>query len=1142
MTDAIRRWMTAAAILVGASGCGNQWTPGDPPHTRAFPLDCAHQAATCESCHPSDQPIGKLDPACAGCHLEDRPESHDPEATATCEECHQDPGCSWNGAGSPHPAGFSEPDQHGMEAKLGGPTEGACTSCHGADLTGGVSDVGTPARGCDDCHATNDHADWRTDCVFCHGGTDNGTGAPPADIDNRTTDLSFAAHTPHVGTDPSYRALECLECHESHNDAMSPGHWFDGTSGLAEVSFVTGIADATTYDAGTKGCANNYCHGQGQRDDGAARVGDPPMTCDTCHAFEAGGWSSMSGMHETHLEKDDTITCNDCHAAVIDRGGDIATAPRHVDGTRDVAFFETSISTANNGGTCQGVCHGTEHDATFGWGHVGNYEEPQLHGYDSNLQLLECRSCHGSNWDGGIAQNCDDCHATEGAADWRTDCTFCHGGENGDQDGLPPQDINDETDPTAISFENHPDHHGTSAVNGHPVYDCTQCHVKPDDAMFSGHAIDGTPGRAEVDLSGGWSFEGGFDPVSGSCSNMYCHGNGQTPSGTITIGGGGLDCESCHVTETGWAAMSGTHEAHLQQGDIACTDCHGEVVNAANDIVDDDLHVNRVANVEAATTGWNGETCTTTCHGVNHDQMGWSGPHPDGFDDPAVHGQEALKRLQDCTDCHGANLEGGIGPTCDDCHTTEGHADWRSDCVFCHGGAAGDTSGAPPEDIDNTTAVGSISFPTHLAHLDNDIHPQWDCATCHQGSDTYVDAPTDPGHWLDDTTNQVAEVNFTGIANPGTYAAGNCSNNACHGNGQVNGTIANTNTTLDCEGCHSTEFQWTDMSGTHATHLSVTGVKCTDCHSQVVNAAGDISTPNKHVDGAVSVSTTTAGFTFTPPGANDQYTCTGTCHSENHTAWSWVGGHPPGYEEPEVHGQEALFQVQECRDCHGDDANGGTSGQGCDTCHDAGWRSDCTFCHGGSAGDTQGVPPSDLDNNTNEASISFMSHPEHVAAGDHPTWDCVICHDAGNYTDAWDDVGHWWDDGSIGVAEVDMSGSLAPTSTWNTTTNQCSNNYCHSGGKSGAVATVTDSNNAKSCTGCHGDPPNTGEHGEHDNYPCSDCHSDINSSGDFTQPTKHVNGLREVADGSGTAIVFTLSGGKWTCNGSCHDGHSNENW
>jgi len=57
--------------------------------------------------------------------------------------------------------------------------------------------------------------------------------------------------------------------------------------------------------------------------------------------------------------------------------------------------------------------------------------------------------------------------------------------------------------------------------------------------------------------------------------------------------------------------------------------------------------------------------------------------HLDGFADP----------LKNCTECHGATLNGGRGPSCYSCHTAAGHSITFQgvnhatgvDCTRCHG-------------------------------------------------------------------------------------------------------------------------------------------------------------------------------------------------------------------------------------------------------------------------------------------------------------------------------------------------------------------------------------------------------------------------------------------------------------------------
>ena len=74
-----------------------------------------------------------------------------------------------------HAEDFARPELHGP-ALMQGLLD--CRFCHGEDLTG---DAG--ALSCDTCHTPADPQAWRSDCVFCHGGVENQTGAPPVNLD-----------------------------------------------------------------------------------------------------------------------------------------------------------------------------------------------------------------------------------------------------------------------------------------------------------------------------------------------------------------------------------------------------------------------------------------------------------------------------------------------------------------------------------------------------------------------------------------------------------------------------------------------------------------------------------------------------------------------------------------------------------------------------------------------------------------------------------------------------------------------------------------------------------------------------------------------------------------------------------------------
>jgi predicted CxxxxCH...CXXCH cytochrome family protein len=1105
-------------------GCGPAWPEHAAPSS--FALECGHAEAACESCHPADRPLGPVDPACASCHLSGRPDSHDPATTAVCEDCHAD-SCGWDAAGF-HPDGFADPGEHGLAANLQQPTDGkACGECHGADWAGGS------ARGCDACHTDAGHRDWRTDCTFCHGDPAEGSGAPPQDLDGDAApaSLSFRSHVEHVDADGDYRALACTECHRDAVDALSPGHAVDDTPAEAEVTFEGSIAAVTRWDG--RSCSDSYCHGGGQRDDGSIADDAPAPGCDGCHPT-SGPWRDMSGYHQEHLEEPGVV-CNDCHPAIIDRAGTIVTAPRHVDGRRDVSLPQSGMDRDPATGTCSGTCHGYDHDGR-GWGHVPGYDDPELHGVDSNLQALPCGSCHGADWTGGSAIGCDDCHTREGHADWRTDCVFCHGGAGGDTEGVPPQDLDGETQESRISFGAHPEHDDPGGV-GHPAYACTECHEQPADALSAGHALDPTPRAAEVDFSRGLSVEAGYDPTLTTCSNLWCHGDGRAPSGVVTDGAA-LDCDSCHATTVDTARMTGTHAEHVDAG-VTCSECH-PTVDAAGVITARDRHVDRNLDLDEAGIGLDpvDQTCTLTCHGEPHADFSWDGPHPPGYDDPSRHGQDALFFRADCTPCHGADLRGASADGCDRCHT----ADWRSDCVYCHGGAAGDPQGMPPSDLDDATAPGQLSFAAHATHVDGDLHPAWDCGVCHgNASRSYSDAWTDPNHWVDSTVG-VAEVRFTGSAAGAAYGGGSCTNVACHGNGQVPAASVSDGTTpLDCNGCHGYSLNRQELSGTHALHLAEAGVTCADCHAPVVDAAGSVTTPDRHVDLVVDVDLAATGFV----AGTDE--CTTACHGHDHRNTSWYGGHPAGFDDAAAHGQDALFQRQDCATsgCHGADLQGGGSGQGCDSCHDAGWRSNCTYCHGGENGDTAGLPPQDLDNTTDEAAISFLAHPEHGDADDHAAYGCDECHGAASlaYTDALTDPDHWLDP-TPGVAEVSFDG-LSPAGTWNGTT--CGTVYCHGDGS--GTGSVADSAVGLTCRGCHPDSGSgenaldgmSGEHKKHvweEGALCSDCHGSVVTGGQaITGPLLHVNGDLDVD------VLSTLNWNGSRCTGSCHgEGHPSDSW
>jgi len=782
------------------------------------------------------------------------------------------------GTGRFHSASFERPELHGayvMQGLLD------CRFCHGNDLTGGDREPS-----CDDCHTPADPQAWRTDCVFCHGGVEDSSGAPPKNLDGTLTvaESVFPAHHDHVMSSIT-EPLDCVECHVKVTDVLSQGHAFDDTPGMAEVDLGGGRSPSGVYDRAT-GCASLYCHGNGQGDNGSVGVTDPPMTCESCHAGSSSPLADldeMSGLHRFHVSIG--AGCQDCHQATTGDGLTIATPSLHINGQRDNQFSAAGFSYDRGTQTCSGTCHAHPHGARPWLGssegfHPPGFGSPDVHGPEMELQRMDCRSCHGPDLAGGAGPSCDSCHT----AGWRSDCLFCHGaGET--LTGAPPRDLGTPDLSASLSFRAHTTH-VTSGVA--VAFDCTECHRKPSDVLDPGHAFDDTPARAEVGFGAGLSPEGHYDG-GGTCSGLYCHGNGQGPNGTITDGAPPRDCGSCHAGldsgQAAWAAMGGLHSFHLGQG-ASCADCHAATTNDGRSIATLTLHVNGLKDVDFSIAGFSFDSqdraCAGTCHGHAHSASPWLDAlnpyHPAGYAAPDVHGYDMELQQIDCRNCHSADLTGSLGPSCDSCHSVG----WRSDCVFCHGGDD-NLTGAPPRDLGTLPMSGSLAFLAHTVHVTQGISKAYDCTECHTKPSDVLSME----HAFDDTPGR-GEVRFsTGLSAAGAYdGAGTCSSLYCHGNGRGNnGTAVDGSAPMQCNSCHpgmASANDWGSMSGEHRKHLNE-GFNCGNCHVDVTDNGLSIREPLLHVDGANQVRFTDSQVTYNPATGR----CSGSCHGENHQSESW---------------------------------------------------------------------------------------------------------------------------------------------------------------------------------------------------------------------------------------------------------------
>ncbi len=250
--------------------------------------------------------------------------------------------------------------------------------------------------------------------------------------------------------------------------------------------------------------------------------------------------------------------------------------------------------------------------------------------------------------------------------------------------------------------------------------------------------------------------------------------------------------------------------------------------------------------------------------------------------------------------------------------------------------------------------------------------------------------------------------------------------------------------------------------------------------------------------------------------------------------------HPPGWSDGGVHGVANNLQTGgDCRQCHGDQLDGGTSGVTCDDCHEPGWRTDCTFCHGG-VDNLTGAPPEDIDNSP--VSQAFPSHTAHVTGYTHLAYGCEQCH-----VQRYDVLtpGHIFDDLTAGYGELNYTQGLSPYGTYLFGT--CDNLYCHGGGLlDDGYATIGDT---MYCYSCHPDGLSSGAaewaqmsgrhalHMEEAAAQCYECHSQVTDAAqNLIGPQYHVNGLREVQP---VGVVYDGN----SCNGACHGfNHNNSGW
>jgi len=377
------------------------------------------------------------------------------------------------------------------------------------------------------------------------------------------------------------------------------------------------------------GCTN--CHGV------AFEGGKAGVSCLDCHREGPTGCSSchaqppQSGAHQLHFTAAITnhpLTCASCHTMPTDwrqpghvllGDGGVDPYPAEVnfgpEASRDVHPEFRVGPPAFDGNTCSNVgCHGetlgpsSTRPAPFEWQPPTGQRmcarchalPPASHGSETN-----CSKCHGQvvNADNTWANASKHLDGTLQVGTEDQSCTACHQNQPF-TNTLGSQDIR------VMSVGAHDSHlQAPNQMSGKVT--CQACHLTPDRVGAPGHLDSDRPAEVfafATDAPGLAAARGAspvFNPASGGCSNVYCHGGGavgsQDPSPTIhrtplwqQAGLNTVLCGSCH----GIPPVDSNHTPDMTS--LGCTQCHpGSVDQFGRIIVRPDGtsdHINGVAN------------------------------------------------------------------------------------------------------------------------------------------------------------------------------------------------------------------------------------------------------------------------------------------------------------------------------------------------------------------------------------------------------------------------------------------------------------------------------------------------------------------------------------------------------------------
>ncbi|HKI51129.1 MAG TPA: hypothetical protein VJ995_03570 [Geothermobacteraceae bacterium] len=656
-------------------------------------------------------------------------------------------------------------------------------------------------------------------------------------------------------------------------------------------------------------------------------------SCTSCHGLDLRGSGSVPG-------------CNKCHFSLTDFTVRVPEGSTWTHGTTPHSEFLAQGETCNachtalrqfpgqGPGNCHD-CHAVNmHPLGQAW---LDRSSATFHGLSASADSDQCATCHGSDFQGGIAG---------------VSCYLCHFGPTGSKvpageswtHGTVPHNTAGLTD--AISICNQC--HTTSRLYGNGPNACHDCHVGATHPVgqawldVNSATFHGAAAQADVNSCAachGADFQGGsagvscykchFGPTGSKIPAGESWSHGTVPHNTTALIGSSAVCNQCHDTSRLYG-----------NGPNACHDCHASATHPVGQAW---LDVNSATFHGAAATA--DVVSCQACHGADY-QGGISGVScsqchfgPAGDKVPAgetwthgtvPHNTTALTdSIAICNQCHDISRLYGNGPaTCHDCHTVAPHptgqawldpnsatfhgtdatvpdgctschgSDWLGgssgvSCMQCHFGPTGSrvppaegswVHGTIPHNTANFTAASAICNQCHNLNRSYG-NPPAACHDCHLG----VSHPKGQA-WLD--------------PNSATF----------HGDA----ALADIDS---CKQCHGADY----LGG-------IAGRSCSECHfgptgSRVPSGSGWAHGTIPHNSLATSIAVCNAchdlnrSFGNGPSSCHD---CHGSGGSGHVTGAAWMDKSLTTF-----HGNSSL----DCTLCHGADLTGGTTGVSCYQCH-----------------------------------------------------------------------------------------------------------------------------------------------------------------------------------------------------------------